>query len=107
MLIVADYVLNKEYIAKNICENRNKPKLHCNGKCHLKKQLAEDESGKKGSSQSQQERQEVNLFFQYSDIHIPLLVVPVIKPKFITRNNFLLLDFIRNIFHPPSFRFSL
>jgi len=34
-----NYQLNKEYISKVLCENRNKPQMHCNGKCHLNKQL--------------------------------------------------------------------
>ena len=34
-----DYAINKEYIAKVLCENIEKPKLKCNGKCHLKKEL--------------------------------------------------------------------
>lgn len=33
------YEINKEYIANNLCENRNKPEMHCNGKCHLRKQI--------------------------------------------------------------------
>jgi hypothetical protein len=36
---VADYLLHEEYIAKTFCENKDKPMLHCNGKCHLMKQL--------------------------------------------------------------------
>lgn len=39
-VILLQYNLNKAYIAANLCENRNKPQLHCNGTCHLKKQLA-------------------------------------------------------------------
>lgn len=34
-----DFVINKEYIVKNLCENRNKPKSCCKGKCYLVKQL--------------------------------------------------------------------
>ncbi len=34
-----EYQINKKYIAENLCENRNKPEMHCNGKCHLKKQI--------------------------------------------------------------------
>jgi hypothetical protein len=34
-----DYAINKSYIAKVLCENIEKPKLECNGKCHLKKEL--------------------------------------------------------------------
>ena len=34
-----DYAFNKDYIAKNLCENKEKPKLKCEGKCHLKKEV--------------------------------------------------------------------
>lgn len=34
------YQLNKAWIAANLCENKNKPAMNCNGKCHLRKQLA-------------------------------------------------------------------
>lgn len=33
------YELNKKAITEQFCINKNKPQLHCNGKCHLKKQL--------------------------------------------------------------------
>jgi hypothetical protein len=35
--------VNKDYISKNLCENKDKPMLHCNGKCHLRKQLAKED----------------------------------------------------------------
>ena len=34
-----NYLLNKEYIAKNLCVNKDKPESHCEGKCHLVKEL--------------------------------------------------------------------
>lgn len=37
--IVTYYELNKNYIAHNLCENRDKPQLKCCGKCYLHKQL--------------------------------------------------------------------
>ncbi len=37
---VIDYVVNYEYISKVLCENKEKPAMHCNGKCHLMKELA-------------------------------------------------------------------
>ncbi|MCW3466309.1 hypothetical protein [Chitinophaga nivalis] len=42
-VVMLDYYLNQSYIAKNLCINRDKPQLHCNGKCHLKKQLKEED----------------------------------------------------------------
>ncbi|MFT5645731.1 MAG: hypothetical protein ACI976_000405 [Aureispira sp.] len=38
-LIYTYYVLNKDYIVAELCENRAKPALQCEGKCHLKKVL--------------------------------------------------------------------
>lgn len=37
---VIDYAVNYEYISKVLCENKEKPAMHCNGKCHLMKELA-------------------------------------------------------------------
>ncbi|REA60199.1 hypothetical protein DSL64_15735 [Dyadobacter luteus] len=48
-LVCLDYEVRKEYIAKSLCVNRDKPKLKCNGKCYLAKKLAE--------ASEQQERQ--------------------------------------------------
>jgi hypothetical protein len=38
-IIVVSYYKNKTYISNVLCENKNKPQMHCEGKCHLKKQL--------------------------------------------------------------------
>jgi hypothetical protein len=43
--IVGYYEYNRAYIAKNLCENRNKPELKCCGKCYLRKQLAKVDNG--------------------------------------------------------------
>ena len=52
LLVLAWYQVNKTYIAQKLCENRNKPKMHCNGKCQLRKkmQLLEQESSSKSSA---------------------------------------------------------
>src|SRR5665647_284761 len=39
-MVMLNYEFNKNYIAKTLCVNRNKPMSGCNGKCYLKKQLA-------------------------------------------------------------------
>lgn len=38
-VVYLDFELRKEYIIKNLCENRFKPQLHCDGKCYLAKRL--------------------------------------------------------------------
>jgi len=34
-----EYQVNKAYIVANLCENKDKPQVMCNGACHLKKQI--------------------------------------------------------------------
>ena len=36
---VIDYIINYDYIAEQLCENRNKPILACNGKCYVAKEI--------------------------------------------------------------------
>lgn len=43
--VVVYYNINKAYISQQLCENRNKPALHCNGHCYLAKQLKKTEEG--------------------------------------------------------------
>lgn len=50
-LIYTYYVLNKDYIVAQLCENKTKPELRCDGKCHLKKVL--QVSKKTSTSESQ------------------------------------------------------
>lgn len=40
---IAYYNVNKEYITRVLCQNRDKPQLHCNGKCYLAKKLKEQQ----------------------------------------------------------------
>lgn len=44
VLPYVEYAFNKCYIAKVLCENKDKPRLKCDGKCYLKKQLKASQS---------------------------------------------------------------
>ena len=53
LLIESEYNLHKTYIASVLCENRDKPQTHCDGKCFLKKELShqqEKESSQKSTN---------------------------------------------------------
>lgn len=39
ILPVVEYYINYDYINEQLCENRDKPYLKCNGTCYLEKQL--------------------------------------------------------------------
>ena len=36
---IIEYYANYDYIANELCENKDRPYLECNGKCYLEKQL--------------------------------------------------------------------
>jgi hypothetical protein len=45
-VICANYQLNKELITAYFCVNKDKPEMHCDGKCFLSKQLEKEKSQK-------------------------------------------------------------
>ena len=49
--LIGYYNLNIEYIIKELCENKSKPELKCNGKCYLKKKLTEADKAEKESKE--------------------------------------------------------
>lgn len=44
MVIVVDFIANQDFIAKTLCVQKDNQQ-GCNGKCHLQKQLAKNETG--------------------------------------------------------------
>lgn len=54
LAIYSYYYANKGYISSILCENKEKPQLHCNGKCYLKKQLKKAEEEDKNNKTSSQ-----------------------------------------------------
>jgi hypothetical protein len=106
-LLYLDFEIRRDYIVANLCENRNRPMMNCNGKCYLAKKLAE--------ARKQEEKQAESDFLAklFSPaVDFSSLRTPEIKS---TRLNFLLetptlfafqsafrsSDIISDIFHPP------
>ena len=57
--VFISFKINQDFIAKNLCENRTKPSLHCDGKCHLMKKLKQvDKEEKKQTSKTIKEKLE-------------------------------------------------
>lgn len=40
-LVYSWYYANKTYVATVLCENKDNKKMHCNGKCYLKKKIGQ------------------------------------------------------------------
>jgi hypothetical protein len=65
-IILLNYAINKEYISKNLCENKDKPMLHCNGHCHLKKQLDNEDRNEQLPFQNMNDRSEVQFCDEFA-----------------------------------------
>ncbi|GLU54412.1 hypothetical protein Dfri01_38730 [Dyadobacter frigoris] len=104
-LVCLDFEIRRDYIVKNLCVNRNRPQLHCDGKCYLAKKLAETE--KQQQRQAEQDYL-ASLIYQVMDTNtqnffsvqpsgfeLPLDLVfqynSVLSPR----------NFPNEIFHPP------
>src|SRR3569833_226910 len=100
VVIVAAYYAQKDYIAKNLCENRNKPQMHCDGKCCLKKKLAKQ--GKEQAPAPGNQKEEVTLFYSDARCEAPLsFSIPALKEYF-THNECGTIDYHGSVFHPPA-----
>ena len=42
-IVVITFNLNRDFIAKNLCENRDLPKLNCKGNCVLMKKMKQEQ----------------------------------------------------------------
>ena len=105
---VATYIswrINQDYIAKYLCENKDKKELKCKGKCHLMKNLKKSE---------QQENiplplklKELNLQpYIYSELQFLSVLVdmPVIDYKGISyQKRIKISTYCKNIFTTPDF----
>src|ERR1700752_4208093 len=71
-LICFSFELNRDYISKNLCENRNMPQLHCNGKCHIAKEMSK-ENNKENFPFSVQNNFDIQLYSeQYAEYNFSL-----------------------------------
>lgn len=104
---ILDYALNYNYISAELCENRNTPKLECNGKCHLKKELAKALKNETPSSNEKKGEitETILLYFE----NIPVFnfqnnqkVILEINSRY--KNLYVYLN-TYFVFHPPIFKY--
>jgi len=101
VVILAQFYANQDYIAKHLCENRDKPQMHCNGKCCLKKKLAK-EAKDQAPVPGNQKNEQVNLFFAESKIEI-VHFVPLSDPiRYLSYNELQTISSSGSVFHPPT-----
>ena len=100
---MVEYVVNYQYIATELCINKDKPKLKCDGKCHLKSELAKAANNDSpNSDKSKSSLAETLIFFQ----EIPIFQFEVNRNLFqklqSSYSNLYTMLFSTPTFHPPS-----
>jgi len=102
-IVMFEFYINQEYVARNLCVNKDKPQLHCNGQCHLKKQLNEEDK----RDNNNPERRADNKHEIFYDASFSIAdITPAYTTLSITHNNpdriGTPIDQSRTIFHPPG-----
>lgn len=100
--VVATFNLNRAYIAKNLCENRYRPKMNCNGKCVLMKKMKEKENKEQSQPVSKIEITTLIISSKtfFATVESPA-VIPVTSYNTVT-NAGKPIDRADAIFHPPA-----
>ena len=105
-IFFVNYELRKDYIIKNYCVNKNRPEMHCDGKCYLAKQLhkvAEDKATKEAERQEQSFKKLLEETFNHENFVFSQTFESVILTiqnnfSYKTSHYFML---ITSLFHPP------
>lgn len=99
--VYAGFEINKSFIVKELCENRDRPEMKCEGKCFLKKRLAAAEEKEKKQEQEARSKSSVDVFVINEPLIFAFASIPPKKqrPMLIF---FLLSEFNNDILHPPS-----
>lgn len=104
MIVYFSFKINQDYIAKELCENREIPKMKCNGKCYLAKKLQEQEQEEKEKAPLEQRIKLDVLFYSKGSISsIPTLHQYEPKTCFVKTNSELLIGFLTKPLQPPQF----
>lgn len=102
-----EYIVNYDYIVKELCKNKEKPELECNGKCHLVKQLAKaaEEDKNTSSDKKQNVKQEIETMFchEFKSVYFTKNFVFTNKKINSDYQNSYALTAIQSTFHPPTF----
>ena len=103
MIVVADFYAHRDYIARNLCINRLRTAVHCEGRCQLDKRILQENNANGDTEQKPDNRFEV-----LSSRCFYLTSVTPLSPEIVTAYSIAPADDPvgrpRTIFHPPAWR---
>lgn len=98
-LVMVEFGINQAIIAREKCENRFKPELHCNGKCQLRKELKRDDKqereGMNAKSKCEVYFEDVTAGLNMADYSTPTILFTVYTKEIAAPP-------VYPIFHPPT-----
>ena len=100
-VVYLDFEMRKNFIIQNLCENRFKPQLNCNGQCYLAKKLhkiAEDNATKETQKQGASMKKILEEVFEANPLFSYELRLKNLSPKS---------NYTHQLAHPQSFTLSL
>jgi hypothetical protein len=104
VFVYAGFQANQSYIAKELCENKSRPWMHCNGRCYLMKKLKEATEKEKRQQEKENLNRVVTSFFEepFQMVFSAPLILPVHKPNFSNYRYRHTSSYIETIFRPPK-----
>ena len=100
-LLIMQYVVNRKYIAENLCENRSRPELKCEGRCYLCKKLKKEEKKDQDNPSRRIDGSfELMAFDQAEDL--PILTGMAVDHQFAPYTQHIYDVYQSTCFHPPA-----
>lgn len=103
-LVVAEYKMNRDFIAQNLCINKARPKMHCNGKCQMMKKLAEEEKQNSSNNTNNSSKEKVQQLLFWDEMNKP--TYPLLTFTTFSYNEAFPIRYPDSptppIFHPPA-----
>ncbi|MGC8750433.1 hypothetical protein [Hydrotalea sp.] len=95
------YRLNTAAITQEYCINKDKPQMHCNGQCHLAKQLKKATQPESSNSSNNKSFKLIDLFANTYNCYTytPLQVQ---QKYYIVKSAFIPTGYYNLCFHPPT-----
>jgi len=103
MIPLLEYAAFYDYIKNELCVNKDKPEMHCNGKCHLAKQIVKSGDTDTGNEKNQSFSIEHSIvYFQDVKLNYSFFLFKEQNVKIESLyNKIYTFHYIDAVFHPP------
>ena len=101
-VIIIDFYANQKYIAQNLCVNKDKPMMHCCGKCQLRKRLQQQQNSDKQSPEQRSSNKNEVLSSRSFFATAPLIKRQELCINYTDLSFAKEIKMPRSFFHPPG-----